>query len=177
VKALAITGLVLALAIAALLVYASMRPDTFRVQRSTSIKAPPDKIFPLINDFRSWPLWSPWENLDPALKRSYSGPASGKGAAYAWEGNNEVGHGRMEIDESAPPSKIVIRLDFLKPFEAHNIAEYTLAKHGDATQVTWSMHGPSPFVAKVFGIFCSMDTMVGAKFEEGLARLKAVAEK
>jgi uncharacterized protein YndB with AHSA1/START domain len=176
-KALATIGIVLALAIAALLVYAATRPDTFRVERSTTIKAPADKIFPLINDFRRWQAWSPWENIDPALKRSYSGPESGKGAAYAWEGNNEVGHGRMEIDEATPPSKIVIRLHFLKPFETRNIAEYTLSPRGDGTQVTWAMHGPSPFVAKVLGIFCSMDAMVGGKFEEGLAKLKAVAEK
>jgi uncharacterized protein YndB with AHSA1/START domain len=149
--------LVVVLLIAALLIYAATRPDSFRIQRSTTIKAPPEKIFPLINDFEGWRAWSPWENLDPALKRSYSGPKSGKGAVYAWEGNNDVGHGRMEIDESSAPSRIVIKLDFLKPFEAHNIAEYTLAK--------------------LLGVFCSMDSMVGSKFEEGLANLKALAEK
>jgi uncharacterized protein YndB with AHSA1/START domain len=169
--------LVVVLLIAALLIYAATRPDSFRIQRSTTIKAPPEKIFPLINDFEGWRAWSPWENLDPALKRSYSGPKSGKGAVYAWEGNNDVGHGRMEIDESSAPSRIVIKLDFLKPFEAHNIAEYTLAKQGDATNVTWAMHGPSPYLAKLLGVFCSMDSMVGSKFEEGLANLKALAEK
>jgi uncharacterized protein YndB with AHSA1/START domain len=169
--------LVVVLLIAALLIYAATRPDSFRIQRSTTIKAPPEKIFPLINDFEGWRTWSPWENLDPALKRSYSGPKSGKGAVYAWEGNNDVGHGRMEIDESSAPSRIVIKLDFLKPFEAHNIAEYTLAKQGDATNVTWAMHGPSPYLAKLLGVFCSMDSMVGSKFEEGLANLKALAEK
>ena len=170
-------ALVVVLLIAALLIYAATRPDSFRIQRSTTIKAPPEKIFPLINDFQGWRAWSPWENLDPALKRSYSGPRSGKRAVYAWEGNNDVGHGRMEIDESTAPSKIVIKLDFLKPFEAHNIAEYTLAKQGDATNVTWAMHGPSPYLAKLLGVFCSMDSMVGSKFEEGLANLKALAEK
>jgi uncharacterized protein YndB with AHSA1/START domain len=169
--------LVVVLLIAALLIYAATRPDSFRIQRSTTIKAPPEKIFPLINDFEGWRAWSPWENLDPALKRSYSGPKSGKGAVYAWEGNNDVGHGRMEIDESSAPSRIVIKLDFLKPFEAHNIAEYTLAKQGDATNVTWAMHGPSPYLAKLLGVFCSMDGMVASKFEEGLANLKALAEK
>jgi uncharacterized protein YndB with AHSA1/START domain len=169
--------LVVVLLIAALLIYAATRPDSFRIQRSTTIKAPPEKIFPLINDFEGWRAWSPWENLDPALKRSYSGPKSGKGAVYAWEGNNDVGHGRMEIDESSAPSRIVIKLDFLNPFEAHNIAEYTLAKQGDATNVTWAMHGPSPYLAKLLGVFCSMDSMVGSKFEEGLANLKALAEK
>lgn len=176
-KALAIAGIALALLVAALLIFAATRPDTFRVQRATSIKAPPEKIFPLINDFQRWGRWSPWEKLDPALKRSYSGPASGKGAVYAWQGNNDVGHGRMEIAESSAPSRVVIKLDFLKPFEAHNIAEYTLEKQGDATNVTWAMHGPSPYFAKLMGVFCSMDSMVGTKFEEGLANLKALAEK
>jgi len=176
-KILTIASAVLALLIAAFLIYAATRPDSFRIQRSTSVKAPPEKVFALINDFRKWPTWSPWEKIDPALKRSYGGPASGKGAVYAWEGNNDVGHGRMEIDETSSPTKIVIKLDFLKPFEAHNIAEYTLAKQGDATNVTWAMYGPSPYLAKLFGVFCSMDSMVGTKFEEGLANLKALAEK
>jgi len=176
-KAIKIVLIVLALAVAGVLAFAATKPDSFSVQRSTSIKAPPEKIFPLINDFQSWPTWSPWEKLDPALKRSYSGPKSGKGAVYAWEGNNDVGHGRMEIAEASSPSKIVIKLDFLKPFEAHNVAEYTLEKRGEATQVTWAMHGPSPYFAKLLGVFCSMDSMVGAKFDEGLANLKSLAEK
>jgi uncharacterized protein YndB with AHSA1/START domain len=165
------------LLLAAILIFAATRPDSFRVERSARIQAPPEKIFPLINDFQSWRAWSPWEKLDPALQRSYSGPQSGKGAVYAWQGNGEVGHGRMEIEQASPPSRIVVRLDFLKPFEAHNVAEYTLERKGDATQVTWAMHGPSPYVAKLLGIFFSMDRMVGSKFEEGLANLKALAEK
>jgi hypothetical protein len=178
IKTVVITiAIVIAVLLAGMLIFAATRPDTFRVQRSTSIKAPPERIFPLINDFQGWRVWSPWENLDPALKRSYSGPKSGKGAVYAWQGNNDVGHGRMEIDESSAPSKIVIKLDFLRPFEAHNIAEYTLAQQGDATNVTWTMYGPSPYLSKLFGVFCSMDRMVGTKFEEGLANLKALAEK
>jgi uncharacterized protein YndB with AHSA1/START domain len=170
-------ALAVVLLIAAVLIFAATRPDTFRVQRATSIKAPPERIFALISDFQRWGSWSPWEKLDPALKRSYSGPSSGKGAVYAWEGNRDVGHGRMEIADASPPSRIVIKLDFLKPFEAHNIAEYTLEKQGDATQVTWAMHGPSPYFAKLLGVFFSMDRMVGEKFEEGLANLKALAEK
>jgi uncharacterized protein YndB with AHSA1/START domain len=165
------------LLLAAILIFAATRPDSFRVERSARIQAPPEKIFPLINDFQSWRAWSPWEKLDPALQRSYSGPQSGKGAVYAWQGNGEVGHGRMEIEQASPPSRIVVRLDFMKPFEAHNVAEYTLERKGDATQVTWAMHGPSPYVAKLMGIFFSMDRMVGSKFEEGLANLKALAEK
>jgi uncharacterized protein YndB with AHSA1/START domain len=174
---LKIAAIAIGVAIAAVLVFAATRPDSFRVQRSATIKAPPEKIFPLINDFQKWQAWSPWEDIDPVLRRTYSGPPSGKGTAYAWAGNKDVGQGRMEIIEAAPPAKVVIKLDFLKPFEAHNIAEYTLEKQGDATQVTWAMHGPSSYLAKLMGIFFSMDRMVGTKFEEGLAKLKALAEK
>src|SRR6266568_3226730 len=146
--------------IAAIVVYAATRPDEFRVQRATSIKAPPEKIFALINDFHRWDSWSPWEKMDPAMKRSYSGAATGKGAVYAWQGNSKVGEGRMEIADTSPPSKIAIKLDFLKPIEGHNIAEFTLEPRGDSTNVTWAMYGPSPYIAKVMGIFVSMDKMI-----------------
>jgi len=168
---------VIGILIAVLLILAAMKPDTFRVQRTTSINAPPDRIFPLINDFHSWPSWSPWENLDPAMKRTHSGSPNGKGAVYEWEGNKKVGSGRMEIMESTPASKIVTKLDFLKPFEAHNTAEYTLTPKGGATDVSWVMHGPSPFFSKVMQVFVSMDKLVGKDFEKGLANLKSVAEK
>jgi uncharacterized protein YndB with AHSA1/START domain len=174
IKIIAIAVVVL---VAALLAYAAARPDSFRLERSATIQAPPEKVFALVNDFRLWTAWSPWENIDPALKRSYSGAASGVGTAYAWEGNKDVGAGRMEITEAAPGAKIVIRLDFLEPFEAHNTTEFTFAKQGEATTVTWAMYGPSPLMAKLMGIFFSMDRMVGGQFEQGLAKLKAVAEK
>ena len=170
-------GIVVVVLIAAILIYAANQPDNFRVQRSTTIKAPPEKIFPLITDLHSWGSWSPWEKMDPAMKRTYSGAASGKGAAYAWEGNSKVGEGRMEITEASPPSKVSIKLDFLKPFEAHNTAEFTLEPKGDSTNVTWAMYGPSAYVAKVMGVFVSMDSMIGKDFEAGLANLKAAAEK
>ena len=163
--------------IAALLIYAATKPDTFALERSTSIKAPPEKIFALFNDFHHWTAWSPWEKLDPALKRTYSGAEAGKGAVYEWEGNNKVGKGRMEIEDSVAPSKVAIDLHFLKPFEARNVAEFTLASQGDATNVTWKMHGPSPYLSKVMTLFFSMDKMVGKDFETGLANLKAVAEQ
>ena len=163
--------------IAAILIYAANQPDNFRVERSATIKAPPDKIFPVINDFHSWGAWSPWEKLDPAMKRTYSGSASGKGAAYAWEGNSKVGEGRMEIMDASPPSKVTIKLDFLKPLEGHNTAEFALEPKGDSTNITWSMYGPSPYIAKIMGVFVSMDSMIGKDFETGLANLKAVAEK
>lgn len=163
--------------LAALLVYAATKPDTFRVQRATSIKAPPEKIFALINDLQGWSAWSPYEKLDPGMKRSHSGAANGKGAVYAWEGNGKVGAGRMEITQSSPPSKVAIKLDFAKPFEAHNIAEFTLEPKGDSTNVTWAMYGPNLYVSKLMSIFFSMDNMIGKDFETGLANLKTIAEK
>ena len=167
------TGLVLA----ALLVFAATRPDTFRVERSALIKAPPEKIFPLINDFHSWTAWSPYEKLDPAMKRSYGGPVSGQGSTYGWEGRGKAGAGRMVMMESAPGSKISIQLDFTKPFESRNIAEFTLLQQGLATQVTWAMSGPSPFIAKLMGVIFNMDRMIGRDFEIGLENLKTIAEK
>jgi uncharacterized protein YndB with AHSA1/START domain len=162
---------------AVILGLAAMKPDTFRVQRSATIKAPPEKIFALINDFHSWDQWSPWEKKDPTMKRSYSGPESGKGAVYAWEGDKNVGQGRMEIADSAPPSRVAIKLDFLKPFEAHNMVVFALEPKGDETTVTWDMEGPTPFFAKIFHVVLDMDKMVGGDFETGLANLKAASEK
>ena len=170
-------AIVIVVLIAGVLVFATTRPDAFRVERSVSIKAPPEKIYPYFDDFNRWAVWSPWEKLDPAMKRSFSGAPSGKGAAYAWEGNSKVGAGRMEILESTPSSKLLIKLDFLKPFEAHNIAEFTFAPKDGGTVVTWAMYGPCPFISKLMQIFCSMDKMVGGQFEQGLANLKAAAEK
>ncbi len=163
--------------IAALLIYAATRPDTFRLQRSITINAPPEKIFSRINDFNNWRAWSPWETIDPALKRTYGGVVDGRGAVYEWEGNNQVGQGRMEILESVPSSKILIKLDFLKPFEGHNTAEFTLAGRGGSTDVTWAMYGPLPFMAKVMSVFCMMERMVGPQFETGLANLKKATEQ
>jgi carbon monoxide dehydrogenase subunit G len=145
--------------------------------RATSIKAPPEKIFPFINDFHRWGAWSPYEKKDPAMTRSFGAATSGKGAAYAWDGNKDVGQGRMEITESSAPSKVAIRLDFVRPFEAHNAVEFTLEPTGDATAVTWRMQGRMPYLAKVFGLFCDMDGMVGKDFEAGLASLKTAAER
>jgi len=170
-------GLVVVALIAAVLIYAATRPDSFRVERSIRIQAPPDKIYPLIVDFKAWPTWSPWEKLDPAMKRELSGSARGTGAVYAWTGNKDVGQGRMEITEAVAPSRIVVQLDFIEPIAANNIAEFTLQPDGDATRVVWAMHGPSPYIAKLMGLAFSMDAMVGKDFESGLANLKAAAEK
>ena len=155
---------------------AAARPDRFRIQRSARINAPPQKIFPMINDFDAWPNWSPWERLDPAMKRTRSGAASGIGSVYAWEGNKKVGAGRMEIAQSSPPSQVVVKLDFFRPFKAHNITEFTVEPAGDSTNVIWVMHGPSPYMSRVFGVFMDMDRLVGRDFEKGLANLKAAAE-
>jgi len=172
----AIVVIVVAVLIAGLLGFAATRPDTFRIQRATSIKAPPEKIFALVNDLRSHALWSPWEKKDPAMKKSYSGAASGEGAVYEWDGNKNIGKGRMEITETSPPSKVTLKLDFIKPFEGHNIAEFTLDAKADATNVTWAMYGPSPVLSKVIGLFCNMDRMIGKEFETGLANLKTITE-
>ena len=172
-----IVAVVVVLLVAAVLIFAVTRPDTFRVQRSISIKAPPDKIYALINDFDRWRAWSPYEKLDPAMKRNRSGATSGKGSVYEWEGNSKVGKGRMEIADTSPPSRMTIKLDFLKPFEAHNTAEFTLDAKGDATNVTWAMDGPVSYPVKIMHLFFNMDKMVGSQFEEGLANLKAIAEK
>jgi uncharacterized protein YndB with AHSA1/START domain len=174
---IAIIGIVLAIAIAIVLILAATKPDTLRVQRVITVKAPPDKIFPLINDFHQWVSWSPYEHKDPAMKRSYSGAESGKGAVYGWEGDKNVGSGRMEILETSAPTKIVINLDFFTPFEAHNTAEFTMLPQGDATNVTWLMHGPAPFMSRVMQVFMNLDRMIGKDFEVGLANLKRLTEK
>ena len=168
--------IILALAIAAVLIFALRKPDTFRVQRATTIDAPPEKIFPLISDFHQWTAWSPWEDRDPDLRRTYSGAASGRGAVYQWKGNRNVGAGRMEILDAPPRDRIVIKLDFISPFEAHNIAEFTLSPQGGSTNVTWLMHGPAPLMSKVMQVFMNMDDMIGKDFAAGLAGLKRVAE-
>ena len=174
---IAIIAIVLAIAIAIILIVAATKPNTFSIQRATIVKAPPERIFPLINDFHQWGTWSPYENKDPAMKRSYSGAASGQGAVYAWEGNKNVGSGRMEILEATAPSKIVIKLDFFTPFEGHNTAEFTMLPQGDVTNVTWLMHGPVPFMAKIMHVLMNIDRMVGKDFEVGLANLKRLTEK
>jgi uncharacterized protein YndB with AHSA1/START domain len=163
--------------IATLLIYTATQPDAFRVQRTVSINASPDKVFGLINDFHTWASWSPWEKKDLAMKKTHSGAPQGKGAVLEWDGNKDVGTGRMEVLEAVPASKIVIQLDFFKPFEAHNTAEFTLTPNAGTTQVTWAMYGPQPFMMKVMDIVMNMDKMVGKDFEDGLANLKAIAEK
>ena len=180
-ETLVVIAVALALIIALVLILAAGKPDTFRIERAAMVNAPADRIFALISDFHQWLNWSPWEGRDPALKRTYSGAERGKGAIYAWDGNKSVGSGRMEILEASPPSnspsKVVIKLDFLKPFEAHNTAEFTMLPQGGATNVIWVMHGPAPFMSKVMQVFMNMDRMIGKDFEAGLANLKTITEK
>jgi uncharacterized protein YndB with AHSA1/START domain len=153
------------------------QPNSYSVSRSIVIKAPAEKIYPLISDFRQWAAWSPWEKLDPNMKRTFTGAASGAGAVYSWDGNDTVGAGRMEIMAAQPPSTIDIKLDFLKPIASQNSTVFALQPQGTSTQVVWTMSGPSSFMTKLMGVFVSMDKMIGPDFEKGLASMKAVAEK
>jgi hypothetical protein len=162
--------------VAILLVSAATRPDNFRIYRATSIKAPAGKIYPLIADFHAWTAWSPYEKLDPNMRKTYEGPASGKGAIYKWDGDGKAGAGRMEVTDATEPGRVTIQLDFSRPFVAHNVAEFSLEPAGEATTVTWSMSGRNPFMMKLMGLFFSMDKMVGKDFEAGLASLKAASE-
>lgn len=170
-------GIAVVVAIAVILLWAATQPGTFRIQRTAVINAKAEKVFAQINDFHKWGAWSPWEKIDPSMKRDFSGPVSGVGSVYAWEGNGRIGSGRMEITESVPGSKVGINLDFLKPFEAHNRAEFTIEPQGRSVQVTWAMSGPVPYFAKIIHLFFNMDKMVGGQFETGLSNLKAAAEK
>ena len=167
---------VIVLLVGGVLLVASTRPDALHVERAADVKAPPEKIFPLINDFHSWGSWSPYEKKDPGMKRTYSGATAGKGAIYEWDGNSDVGQGRMEILDSTP-SQIRIKLDFMKPLEGHDIATFTMKRDGNATKVTWAMDGPTPFLGKLIGVFMNMDTMIGTDFEAGLANLKTLTEQ
>ncbi|MDO9269149.1 MAG: SRPBCC family protein [Methylobacter sp.] len=170
--------IIIAVLLAALLIYAATKPDIFRIWRVKSIKASPDRIFALINDFHNWDAWSPYEKIDPAMKRNISGTPRGKGSVYEWESNSsKAGIGRMEIIESSPPSKIAIQLDLSKPFESCSIVEFKLETKGDQTDVTWDMHGTNPYIGKIMEIFCDRDSMVGNDFEEGLVNLKTIAER
>lgn len=173
---LTFAGVIVAAAVGAILIYAATRPDTFSIARAVTIAASAEAIFPLIDDYRRWAEWSPWEAKDPNMKRTLSGPARGTGASYAWDGNRNVGTGRMEILETSPPARVLIDLSFTRPMAARNTVEFTLAPDSGGTRVTWEMRGPSPFMSKLMGLVFNMDKMVGADFEAGLAKLKALAE-
>ncbi len=168
-------GIVLLLGV--LMLLATTKPATFAVERSATINAPPDSIFVRVNDFHRWAEWSPWEKLDTNMTRTFSGAAAGPGAIYEWEGNSDVGKGRMEITDATAPGKVSIKLDFLSPIEAHNTTVFSMQPSGSATNVTWMMSGDNNFMAKVMSVFVSMDQLIGKDFESGLANMKAAAEK
>jgi uncharacterized protein YndB with AHSA1/START domain len=170
--------ILLALAFIAILfiIIVAGQPDKFIVLRSTKISAPPEKIFPHVNDLHNWNAWSPWAKLDSNAKNSFEGAASGTGAAMAWAGNAKVGVGKMTITESKPVESICFRLDFEKPMKATNTAEFTFKNEGGQTVVTWSMSGTNSFGGKIFGLLMNCDKMIGGQFEKGLASLKATVE-
>jgi hypothetical protein len=174
---LKLIALVIIVAIAAILIYAATKPDGLHVERSVSIKAAPDKIFALVNDFHNWNDWTPYNRKDPAMKKTFSGAPSGVGAIYAWEGNNQAGQGSISITDAVPHTKIAFNLDMLKPFEGHNKVTFSFKANGDSTRITWAMDAKSAYIAKVMSVFMDMDKMIGSDFEFGLAKLKTLAEK
>ena len=165
--------LVLVVILGALAAFVATRPADYRVVRSRTVAAPPDVVHGYVSDFHKWPEWSPWEKLDPAMKREFAGAPSGTGAEYRWSGNDDVGEGHMTITDSRPAQSVSIRLEFLKPFAATSTTQFDFAPSGAGTNVTWAMNGHNNFMAKAFSAFMDMDKMIGADFEKGLAGLDA----
>ncbi len=166
----------LAAIVVVFLVVVAMQPAEFRITRSVTISAPPPAVFAQVNDFHKWEAWNPWGKIDPAMKQSYEGAPAGSGAIYTWIGNKEVGEGRMTITESRPSDLIRVKLEFMKPFQATNTAEFTFKPEGNLTAVTWSMSGENNFMAKAIQLFMNMDKMIGGQFEKGLAEMKSIVE-
>ncbi len=167
-------GLVIALAVLAGVV--ATRPDSFAVERSATIQAAPEFAFALVNDFHHWSEWSPWDKLDPSMKRTFEGASAGADAMYGWTGNDKVGEGRMTIEESKPSELIRIKLEFIKPFPSTSTTTFTFTPAGEGTQVKWKMEGHNNFMSKAFSMFMNMDKLVGGDFERGLAAMKTAAE-
>jgi uncharacterized protein YndB with AHSA1/START domain len=168
--------IVIAALVVLVLLFAATRPNTLRVQRSLSMDAPPERVFALIDNFHDWPRWAPQDREDAAMKRTYSGPPHGAGAVSEWQSSGSAGAGRMSITESAPPTRISIQTDFVKPFAAHNVNEFVLERAGTGTKVTWTMQGSNLYFMKVISVFVSMDRTMGKHFEAGLRNLKTLAE-
>ena len=166
----------LAIIVVVFVVVAALQPSAFRVARSTTIAAPPAIIFGHVNDLHKFQVWSPWAKIDPNSKIVYEGPQEGTGAKFSWAGNKEVGEGAMTVTNSRPGDLVQFRLDFKKPFEATNTAEFTFKPDGDRTAVTWAMSGKNNFMFKAVGLFMNCDKMIGGQFEKGLADLKTLAE-
>lgn len=169
--------LVLVVIVAAFLAYVAAKPSEFRITRTQTMQATPEAVFSLIDDLHGFNRWNPFAQGDPALKIDYSGPQSGPGAAYAWDSTGKSGQGRMEITEASPASQVAMRLDFSKPFEAHNLVTFVLMREGSATRVTWTMTGRNPFLHKLMGTIFNMDKMVGGEFDKGLANLRGLVER
>jgi uncharacterized protein YndB with AHSA1/START domain len=163
--------------IIAVLLFAATKPDTIRIQRSITINAGPEKIFPLISDFHNWPRWAPQDREDPTIKRTYSGSSSGEGAVCDWSGSGNTGTGHMSITKSVPPTNVSVMVDWVKPFQAHNLNEFTLEPQGESTIVTWTMQGTNVFMMKLMSVFTNADRFMGKHFETGLANLKTAAEQ
>jgi hypothetical protein len=175
-KIIVVTLSVIVLLALIFLIAAAMQPDRFTISRSIEIQSPPSRPFGLVNDFHQWRQWSPFEKLDPNLKRTFEGADAGEGAVYKWEGNSEAGVGKMTITESKPDEKVLVQLDFIQPMEATAAAQFDFVPAGDKTKVTWTMSGENSFVGKAMGLLMNMDKIIGQSFEEGLANLKDVAE-
>ena len=173
---LGVLGIII-VAVAVLCAVVAMQPSEFKITRSATVNAPPDMVFAQINDFHKWDAWSPWAKIDPNMKTTFSGPDSGKGASYAWTGNDEVGEGMMAIADSKPNDAVRIDLEFIKPFAQKSVTNFALKPEGDKTNVTWSMAGQNNFMGKAFGLFMNMDKMVGGDFEKGLAQLGTASQK
>ena len=167
----------IALLVAAVLLFAATKPGTFHIQRSIAIQAPPQKIFALINNLHNWPLWEPQDKTEASMKRSFSGLDSGPGAISDWSGAGSTGAGRMIITESVPPQRVIVQVDWQKPFAARNLNQFTLEPDSTSTRVTWSMQGPNLYIMKLMSVFTDMDRMMGEHFETGLSNLKSVAER
>jgi hypothetical protein len=177
IKKILLYGIVvIVLIIAIFCVVVAMQPTHYTVERSATINAPAPVVFAQVNDFHKWQAWSPWEKLDPNMKKEFSGAAAGNGAVYSWVGNNDVGEGRMTITDSRPSDLIKIKLEFVKPFTATNATDFTFTPQGNQTNVKWTMSGDNNFVAKAFSMFMNMDKMVGGDFEKGLAQMKTISE-
>ncbi|MBK9142631.1 MAG: SRPBCC family protein [Candidatus Melainabacteria bacterium] len=168
---------VTAIAVAAILGIAATKPDVLKVERSETISASAEEIFPKINNLRNWSSWSPYEELDPKMKRTFGGPEAGPGAAYSWDGNDDVGQGSMEITKIEEPNKVYIDLHFVRPFKGDNKVVFSLEPEEDATKVTWAMEGESPFICKVMQVFMDMDEMCGRDFSKGLRKLRDQVEE
>lgn len=166
----------LALVIIVPLIVVALQPSEYRVTRSVTMAAPPEAVFPHVNELKKWAAWNPWEKIDPNMKLTYEGPEAGVGASYSWVGNKEVGEGRMSITDSRPNESVKFKLEFFKPMAGVSDADFTFKPLGNQTEVTWAMSGRNNFIAKAFCLFMNMDKMIGGQFEKGLADLKAVAE-